>query len=63
MFSSCRIREAIKSLWPLGTAPSKLTFTIKPVRQRDIPKVDVVIGFSPAPVMGNEPVEQITLQQ
>jgi outer membrane protein assembly factor BamA len=63
VFSSCRIREAIRWLWPPGTTPSKLNFTIKVVRQREIPKVDVVIDFSPAPAVGNELLEQISLQQ
>jgi len=44
-----------------GNTPSKLNFTIKVVRQREIPKVDVVIDFSPAPAVGNELLEQILL--
>jgi hypothetical protein len=66
VFSSCRIREAIRSLWPSATTPSKLSFTIKAVRQGEVPevpKVDAVIDFSAAAPVGNELPEQIRLQQ
>ena len=63
VFSSCRIREAISSLWPPGTTPSNLPFAIKAVREREIRRVDVVIDFSPSQAVGDELLEQITLQQ
>jgi outer membrane protein assembly factor BamA len=61
VFSSCRIREAISSLWPSGTTSSNSPFAIKAVRQRGIRKVDVVINFSPIQAAGDEILEQTSM--
>jgi outer membrane protein assembly factor BamA len=61
VFSSCRIREAVSSLWPPGPTSSNLSFAIKAVRQREIRKVDVVIDFSSAQAARDELLEQTPL--
>jgi outer membrane protein assembly factor BamA len=61
VFSSCRIREAISTVWPSGTISSNLSFAIKADRQREIRKVDVVIDFSPARAAGDVLLEQTPL--
>ena len=53
VFSSCRIREAVNSLWPSGTTSSNLSFAIQAVREREIRKVNVVIDFSPVRSVGD----------
>lgn len=53
VFSSCRIREAVNSLWPSGMTSSNLSFAIQAVREREIRKVNVVIDFSPVRAVGD----------